>query len=63
MSRIETEADALAADGVIAAVQPGVGRDVWGADLAEFFAIGAAVASIRVDQEITPPQMVLSLNG
>jgi uncharacterized protein YbjQ (UPF0145 family) len=42
MSRMEAEADALGADGVIG-VRLTVGKYDWGADLAEFMAIGTAV--------------------
>ncbi len=42
MSRMEAEADALGADGVIG-VRLTVGKYEWGADLAEFMAIGTAV--------------------
>jgi len=42
MSRMEAEADALGADGVVG-VRLTVGQFEWGADLAEFIAIGTAV--------------------
>src|SRR3954469_2796988 len=42
MSRMEEEADALGADGVVG-VRLDVGRYEWGAHLAEFIAIGTAV--------------------
>ncbi len=42
MARMEAEADALGADGVIG-VRLTVGQYDWGADLAEFMAIGTAV--------------------
>lgn len=42
MSRMEAEADALGADGVIG-VRLTVGQYDWGADLSEFMAIGTAV--------------------
>jgi uncharacterized protein YbjQ (UPF0145 family) len=42
MSRMEAEADALGADGVVG-VRLTVGQFSWGADLAEFMAIGTAV--------------------
>jgi uncharacterized protein YbjQ (UPF0145 family) len=44
MSRMEEEAQALGADGVVG-VRLEVGRYEWGEDLAEFIAIGTAVAS------------------
>ncbi len=42
MTRMEEEADALGADGVVG-VRLDIGRYEWGADLAEFIAIGTAV--------------------
>lgn len=42
MSRMEAEADALGADGVVG-VRLTVGQFAWGADLSEFIAIGTAV--------------------
>ena len=44
MSRMEEEAQALGADGVVG-VRLEVGRYEWGEDLAEFIAIGTAVVS------------------
>jgi uncharacterized protein YbjQ (UPF0145 family) len=42
MTRMEEEADQLGADGVVG-VRLAIGRYDWGADLAEFIAIGTAV--------------------
>ena len=42
MTRMEEEADALGADGVVG-VRLEIGRYEWGADLAEFIAVGTAV--------------------
>jgi len=42
MSRMEEEADALGADGIVG-VRLDIGRYDWGADLAEFIAVGTAV--------------------
>jgi uncharacterized protein YbjQ (UPF0145 family) len=42
MTRMEEEADQLGADGVVG-VRLDIGRYEWGADLAEFIAIGTAV--------------------
>jgi len=42
MSRMEAEADALGADGIVG-VRLTVGEFSWGADLAEFIAVGTAV--------------------
>src|SRR5579862_4239512 len=44
MARMEAEADALGADGIVG-VRLDVGRYEWGADLAEFIAVGTAVRS------------------
>ncbi|MEO7002872.1 MAG: heavy metal-binding domain-containing protein [Ktedonobacterales bacterium] len=44
MARMESEADTLGADGIVG-VRLDVGRYEWGADLAEFIAIGTAVRS------------------
>src|SRR3954468_2850263 len=44
MTRMEAEADALGADGVVG-VRLEVGRYAWGESLAEFLAIGTAVKS------------------
>ena len=42
MTRMEEEADQLGADGIVG-VRLDVGRYEWGADMAEFIAIGTAV--------------------
>src|SRR6476646_4899038 len=42
MTRMEEEADQLGADGVVG-VRLDIGRYEWGADLAEFIAVGTAV--------------------
>ena len=42
MTRMEEEADQLGADGVVG-VRLTIGRYDWGADLAEFIAVGTAV--------------------
>jgi len=42
MTRMEEEADALGADGIVG-VRLDIGRYEWGADMAEFIAIGTAV--------------------
>ncbi|KPV44545.1 heavy metal-binding domain-containing protein [Alicyclobacillus ferrooxydans] len=44
MSRMEEEADALGADGIVG-VRLNINRYEWGADLAEFIAIGTAVVA------------------
>ena len=42
MTRMEEEADQLGADGIVG-VRLEIGRYDWGADLAEFIAVGTAV--------------------
>jgi uncharacterized protein YbjQ (UPF0145 family) len=42
MTRMEEEADALGADGIVG-VRLEIGRYAWGADMAEFIAVGTAV--------------------
>ena len=46
MTRMEEEADQLGADGIVG-VRLEVGRYEWGADLAEFIAVGTAVQAPR----------------
>ena len=46
MTRMEEEADQLGADGVVG-VRLDIGRYEWGADLAEFIAVGTAVKHTR----------------
>jgi uncharacterized protein YbjQ (UPF0145 family) len=62
MERMQTEADELQSEGIVGAriIERSHG---WGSHVIEFFAIGTAVTPIRADHQITPPQMVLSLNG
>ncbi|HEY7850276.1 MAG TPA: heavy metal-binding domain-containing protein [Ktedonobacterales bacterium] len=50
MSRMEAEADALGADGIVG-VRLTVGEFAWGADLAEFMAIGTAVRARQMPTE------------
>jgi uncharacterized protein YbjQ (UPF0145 family) len=53
MTRMEAEADALGADGVVG-VRLDVGRYEWGENLAEFIAIGTAVRSRDGQSHRTP---------
>ena len=46
MTRMEEEADQLGADGIVG-VRLDIGRYEWGADLAEFIAVGTAVKHAR----------------
>ena len=62
MTRMEAEADALAADGIVG-VQLRQHSHTWGSHTTEFFAIGTAVRPLREDHVIERPTMVLSLDG
>jgi len=53
MTRMEEEADALGADGVVG-VRLDIGRYDWGADLAEFIAVGTAVKHAGGELHRTP---------
>src|SRR5579883_2433144 len=53
MTRMEEEADALGADGIVG-VRLDVGRYEWGPDLAEFIAVGTAVRSRNGVSHRTP---------
>jgi uncharacterized protein YbjQ (UPF0145 family) len=61
MSRMQAEAEALEAEGIVG-VQLRSLAHAWGGHTTEFFAIGTAVRPIRDDHEIAPPQLVLSLS-
>jgi uncharacterized protein YbjQ (UPF0145 family) len=60
MSRMQAEAEALGAEGIV-----GVKLDnfahIWGGHTTEFFAIGTAVRPLREDHTITKPTMVVPL--
>ena len=62
MTRMEAEADALAADGIVG-VQLRQHSHTWGSHTTEFFAIGTAVRPLREDHVIERPTMVLSLDA
>ncbi|HEX9038938.1 MAG TPA: heavy metal-binding domain-containing protein [Ktedonobacterales bacterium] len=62
MERMQAEAENLGADG-ITGTQIKESSHGWDSHVIEFFAVGTSVISIRDDHEITPPQMVLSLNS
>jgi uncharacterized protein YbjQ (UPF0145 family) len=61
MSRMQAEAEALKAEGIVG-VQLRSLAHAWGGHTTEFFAIGTAVRPIRDDHEIATPQLVLSLS-
>jgi uncharacterized protein YbjQ (UPF0145 family) len=60
MSRMQAEAEALGAEGIVG-VQLRSLPHKWGGHTTEFFAIGTAVRPIREDHEIATPQLVLPL--
>ena len=62
MSRMQAEAEALDAEGIVA-VQLRQHSHTWGSHTTEFFAIGTAVRPIRADHVIARPTMVLSLDA
>jgi uncharacterized protein YbjQ (UPF0145 family) len=60
MSRMQAEAEALGAEGVVG-VQLLALPHRWGGHTTEFFAIGTAVRPLREDHEIGKPQLTLPL--
>ena len=61
MERMQAEAIALGAEGIVG-VQLLEKSHFWGSHVIEFFAIGTAVRPIGGHQEITQPQIVLTLD-
>ena len=62
MSRMQAEAEALHAEGIVG-VQLKQHSHTWGGHTTEFFAIGTAVRPLREDHVIERPTMVLSLDA
>ena len=62
MSRMQAEAEQLAAEGIVGVQLLSLGHR-WGGHTTEFFAIGTAVRPVRDDHEIATPQLVLPLIG
>ena len=60
MSRMQAEAEALSAEGIVG-VQMLSNTHRWGGHTTEFFAIGTAVRPLRADHVIAKPQLVLPL--
>jgi uncharacterized protein YbjQ (UPF0145 family) len=60
MSRMQTEAEQLGAEGIVG-VQMLSESHRWGGHTTEFFAIGTAVRPLRPDHVIAKPQLVLPL--
>jgi uncharacterized protein YbjQ (UPF0145 family) len=61
MERMQTEAGALEAQGVVG-VQLVEGNHGWSSHVLEYFAVGTAVIPTSDDHRIPPPQLVLSLD-
>ena len=60
MSRMQAEAEALHAEGIVGVRLRAHGHR-WGGHTTEFFAIGTAVRPLRADHHIPTPQLVLPL--
>jgi uncharacterized protein YbjQ (UPF0145 family) len=60
MSRMQAEAEELAAEGIVGVQLLSLGHR-WGGHTTEFFAIGTAVRPLRADHIIAKPQLVLPL--
>ncbi len=60
MSRMQAEAEALQAEGIVGVQLQSFGHR-WGGHTTEFFAIGTAVRPVRADHTIAKPQLVLPL--
>jgi uncharacterized protein YbjQ (UPF0145 family) len=61
MERMQTEAEEVAAEGIVGA-QINESNHGWGTHVIEFFAVGTAVRPTKEDHRIAPPQLVLSLD-
>jgi uncharacterized protein YbjQ (UPF0145 family) len=62
MGRMQTEAEEVQSNGIVGAriVERSHG---WGSHVIEFFAIGTAVVTVKVDHEIEKPALVLPVTG
>jgi uncharacterized protein YbjQ (UPF0145 family) len=61
MERMQAEAEALEAEGVVG-VQLVEGNHGWSAHVLEYFSVGTAVIPTSDTHEIPPPTLTLSLN-
>ncbi len=61
MARMQAEAMALRAQGVVGA-QVHEKQHGWGSHVLEYFAIGTAIVQTRAEHTMQPPQLTLSLN-
>ena len=60
MERMQVEAEALAAAGIVGVIVD-ENNHTWGPSILEFSAVGTAVVPIRDDHHITKPALVLSV--
>ena len=61
MERMQAEAEALGAEGIVGVVVEEASHS-WGSHVLEFSAVGTAVAPISDNHQIPAPQLVLSVN-
>ncbi|MDB5056539.1 MAG: hypothetical protein JWO59_11 [Chloroflexi bacterium] len=61
MERMQAEAAQVQADGIVG-TRISERSHGWGSHVIEFFAVGTAITAAAADHQITPPQMVLTLN-
>jgi hypothetical protein len=61
MQRMQTEAQELAAEGIVG-VSLSERSHGWGSHVIEFFALGTAIVSTGEEKKIEPPVTVLDLN-
>ena len=61
MERMQAEAEALAAEGIVGVIVD-ESNHTWGANVLEFSAVGTAVVAIRADHQIPQPTLVLTVN-
>jgi len=62
MQRMQSEAQALGAKGIVGVDLQEKSHEGWGSHLIEFFAIGTAILANDTAQNIEPPSTVLDLN-
>jgi uncharacterized protein YbjQ (UPF0145 family) len=62
MQRMQSEAQALGAKGIVGVDLQEKSHEGWGSHMIEFFAIGTAIVASNSAQDIEPPSTVLDLN-
>lgn len=62
MERMQVEAEALSADGIVGVTVEETNH-TWGPAVLEFSAVGTAVVALRQDHRIPPPTLVLPVTG